>query len=94
MKELFQEAIQVFSKQNDGQLPTNFVIFRDGVADAQRNFVLNTEVPQLEQAIRQQYSDKKPDITVVVVNKRISQRFFVKDQQGRLTNPPSGCIID
>ena len=59
MKELFQEAIQVFSKQHDGQLPTNFVIFRDGVADAQRNFVLNTEVPQLEQAIRNSYPKPK-----------------------------------
>lgn len=31
---------------------------------------------------------------MVVVNKRITQRFFVKDEQGRLRNPPSGCIID
>ena len=30
----------------------------------------------------------------MVVNKRITQRFFVKDQQGRLVNPPNGCIID
>jgi hypothetical protein len=37
---------------------------------------------------------EKPEITVVVVNKRISQRFFVTDSQGRLSNPPSGCIID
>jgi hypothetical protein len=37
---------------------------------------------------------EKPKITVIVVNKRISQRFFVKDQGGRLVNPPSGCIID
>lgn len=36
----------------------------------------------------------KPQITVVVVNKRITQRFFVKDEAGRLRNPPSGCIID
>jgi hypothetical protein len=36
----------------------------------------------------------KPQITVVVVNKRITQRFFVKDEKGCLRNPPSGCIID
>jgi hypothetical protein len=29
-----------------------------------------------------------------VVNKRITQRFFVKDFNGELRNPPSGCIID
>ena len=38
--------------------------------------------------------DEHPEITVVVVNKRISQRFFVKSESGRLSNPPSGCIID
>jgi hypothetical protein len=35
-----------------------------------------------------------PKIALIVVNKRINQRFFVKDNQGRLSNPPSGCIID
>jgi len=35
-----------------------------------------------------------PEITVVVVNKRISQRFFVTDGKGILSNPPSGCLID
>ena len=29
-----------------------------------------------------------------MVNKRITQRFFVKDGRGHLMNPPSGCIID
>ena len=33
-------------------------------------------------------------MTLVVVNKRITQRFFVKDSNGRLMNPPTGCIID
>lgn len=36
----------------------------------------------------------KPKITLFVVNKRIIQSFFVRDNQGRLNNPPSGCIID
>jgi hypothetical protein len=34
MRELCEDAIQVFRKNNDGQLPTNFVIYRDGVGDA------------------------------------------------------------
>ena len=37
---------------------------------------------------------EQPEITVVVVNKRITQRFFVQENNGRLNNPPSGCIID
>ena len=30
-----------------------------------------------------------------MVNKRINQRFFLRDEiSGKLNNPPSGCIID
>jgi hypothetical protein len=31
---------------------------------------------------------------VIIVNKRIAQRFFVADDKGTLNNPPSGCLID
>jgi len=57
---------------------------------------LASEIPQLEEAIKELYNlaKEKPQITVVVVNKRIIQRFFVIDAQGRTSNPPSGCIID
>lgn len=58
--------------------------------------MLSTEIPQFESAINELYNKatSKPQITVVVVNKRITQRFFVKDEKGCLRNPPSGCIID
>jgi hypothetical protein len=58
--------------------------------------VLNIEIPQFENAIGDVYNKAaiKPKITVVVVNKRISQRFFIIDSQGKPQNPPSGCIID
>jgi hypothetical protein len=39
-------------------------------------------------------SAKKPAITLIIVNKRITQRFFVDNGQGSLINPPSGCIVD
>jgi aubergine-like protein len=28
------------------------------------------------------------------VNKRITQRFFVENENGTIDNPPSGCVID
>ena len=96
MKESIEEAIKSFSINHHGEFPTNFIIFRDGVGDAQRDQVLSAEIPQFEAAIIKLYNkaSEKPEITVVLVNKRISQRFFVTDAQGRLSNPPSGCIID
>jgi len=96
MKLLIKEAIQVFSENHNRELPTNFIIFRDGVSTEMRDQVLAREIPQFEEAIRelQNAARDRVEITVVVVNKRITQRFFVKDSNGRLTNPPSGCIVD
>ena len=34
MKQALQNAIAAFKKQNGGKLPTNFIIYRDGVGDA------------------------------------------------------------
>lgn len=96
MKDALKSAIKVFADQHKNEYPTNFVIYRDGVGDAMRDQVLATEIPQFETAINEVYNKAaaKPQITVVVVNKRITQRFFVKDERGQLRNPPSGCIID
>jgi len=91
-------AIEEFSKQHMGKTPTNFVFFRDGVSDAQRDQVLKSEVSQFEDAIKHIYMNRAatlPEITVIIVNKRISQRFFmVEPRSGKILNPPSGCIID
>lgn len=62
-----------------------------------RRQVLQQEVNQLRMAITETYNQvkKKPEVTVIIVNKRITQRFFLEDSNGRkLQNPPSGCLID
>ena len=95
MKECIKNAIEVFASKHGGNYPTNFIIYRDGLGDAQRDLCLSREIPQFQQAINELYNKvQNPQITLIVVNKRITQRFFVKDQQGRLMNPPNGCIID
>ena len=55
-------------------MPTNFIIFRDGVGDAQRDAVIRIEVSQFKEAISQLYPEDaaRPEITLVVVNKRIN----------------------
>lgn len=35
-----------------------------------------------------------PDFTLVVVNKRINQRMFIKGTNGEASNPEPGSIID
>jgi len=74
MKEMMKEAIEAFAALHNRQLPTNYVIFRDGVGDAQRDQVLSIEIPQFEAAISEltNKAAEKPELTVVVVNKRIT----------------------
>ena len=96
MKEALRKAIDAFAEQNRGNLPTNYIIYRDGVGDAMRDQVISKEITQFKEVFSEIYNkvDRKPEVTLVVVNKRITQRFFVQDNQGRLINPPSGCIVD
>lgn len=94
---VLKEALQIFAQRNPKKCyPDHFIIFRDGVGDAMRRQVLQHEVSQFREAINDVYNKaaKKPHLTVVIVNKRITQRFFVQDKFGNLNNPPSGCIID
>jgi hypothetical protein len=95
MKQALKNAIESFASNNNGEYPTNFIIYRDGLGDAQRDLCLAKEIPQFTQAINENYNKAKcPSLTLIVVNKRITQRFFVKDGNGKLMNPPNGCIID
>ena len=96
MKDHLKKAISVFAKHHDGHLPTNFIIYRDGVGDAMRQQVINKEILQFRNAFSEVYNPAgyQPKITLIVVNKRITQRFFVKDRSGKFENPPPGCIVD
>jgi len=40
MKDSIKRAIEVFAGHHEKKLPTNFIIFRDGVGDAMRDQVL------------------------------------------------------
>ena len=45
MRDSICEAITTFSKHHKGEFPTTFIIYRDGVGDAQRDQVLSAEIP-------------------------------------------------
>ena len=95
LKEALKRAIAVFMDRNE-QRPEHFIVYRDGVGDAMRRQVLQHEISQLKEAINETYNQaaKKPYITTIIVNKRITQRFFLEDDRGNLINPPSGSCID
>lgn len=75
-------------------MPEHIFIYRDGVGDSMRAQVIQAELEQLKKVIEEQYRDKpRPHITLIIVNKRVRQRFF-EIENGRITNPPQGTYID
>ena len=44
LKETLSLAVEAFQERHGGALPTNYVIYRDGVGDAQRDQVIKVEI--------------------------------------------------
>ncbi|KAG8012192.1 Piwi-like protein 1 [Nibea albiflora] len=85
-------ALKDYLKWNNC-LPSRIIVYRDGVGDGQLHSVVNYEVSQIMDCIKSMGHDYMPKLSVVVVKKRISSRFFARIN-GKVTNPPPGTIID
>ena len=59
-------------------LPTNIVIFRDGVGDGEMKKVGEYEVPQFMRAFTSFGEGYRPRFAQVVVQKRINTRMFLR----------------
>ena len=72
--EALRNAIAVFREKHKNSLPTNFIIYRDGVGDAMRDQVIGSEIQRYQEAIADIYRSSKfqPKITLIFVNKRIT----------------------
>lgn len=59
-----------------------------------RDSVIQKELSQLKKVLKEQSNSMNvPEITLVIVNKRIQQRMF-EERDGRKVNPKIGSIID
>ena len=63
-----------------------------------RKMIIEQELEQLKIICNEEYGPsgskiKLPEITLIVVNKRIRQRFFEKNGKN-IMNPPQGTFID
>ncbi len=94
LTEYYKGAFGAYRDFNDGALPEHIFIYRDGVGDAMRKMVIETELDQLKKLLREIYgTEKQPEITLIIVNKRVRQRFFeIRGHQ--YLNPPAGTYVD
>ncbi|KAF6729960.1 Piwi-like protein 1 [Oryzias melastigma] len=92
LKMAFAGALKDYLKFNNC-LPSRIIVYRDGVGDGQLHSVVNYEISQILESIKSMGQDYEPKVTVVVVKKRISSRFFAMIN-GKVNNPPPGTVID
>ncbi|XP_015176453.1 PREDICTED: piwi-like protein 1 [Polistes dominula] len=88
----FISAIDEYKRRN-GNYPNRIIVYRDGVGDGQIQVITNYEVKQLLETFTRIDPNYKPQLSVIVVQKRINTRLFY-EEKGNLINPGSGTIID
>ncbi|XP_034726927.1 piwi-like protein 1 [Etheostoma cragini] len=92
LKMALSAALKAYLKFNNC-LPSRIIVYRDGVGDGQLHSVVNYEVTQIKDSISSMGHDYVPKLSVVVVKKRISSRFFAHIN-GKVSNPPPGTVVD
>ncbi|KAI1122648.1 ribonuclease H-like domain-containing protein [Nemania abortiva] len=97
LKERFAERLRLFRQHNNGRLPINIIIFRDGVSEGQFKKVLEEELPHIRAACQEIYpANQSPKISVIVSVKRHQTRFYPTDQNHmvRSRNVKNGTVVD
>lgn len=80
------------SFQHNNCNPQRIIIYRDGVGDGDLDYVVNYEVKQLLQTFNRIEPNYKPQLSVIVVQKRINTRLFVGDVS-RQCDYLSRCVV-
>lgn len=105
LSDYFMRSFQCYREFNQGRMPNHIFIYRDGVGDSMRQQVIDFELEQLNKIIQEEYGFfdceegkyNPPKVTLIIVNKRVRQRFFQQTHQNGQTfidNPPQGTYVD
>jgi eukaryotic translation initiation factor 2C len=90
IKGMVIERLQHFCQHNCSQvLPSNILLYRNGVSESQYTELMTLETPQITAARQQQLSQgyvsrnnlSKPRVTVIIVSKRHNTRFYATRMQ-------------
>jgi len=88
----FTSGISAYCKYN-GCNPERIIIYRDGVGVGDLDYVEKYEVKQLLATFNRIAPNYKPQFSVVIVQKRINTRLFIKGRDG-LDNSEPGTVVD
>lgn len=101
LTDLMKSRLALWRKRNNGSLPENVLVCRDGVSEGQYDLIIQDELPKIRQACDEVYSPATtkqglPRITIIVVGKRHHTRFYPtrSEDADRSFNPQNGTVVD
>ncbi|KAK3381559.1 ribonuclease H-like domain-containing protein [Podospora didyma] len=96
--EKFRSRLRLWQNKNQGRLPDNILIYRDGVSEGQFKAVLDDELLHIREACTMMYkAGSSPRITLIVSVKRHQTRFFPTDAghiHSGSKSPREGTVVD
>lgn len=87
------KIVKEYAKSNNGLLPTNVIVYRDGVGQGQIHELNMKEVESIVSSLKKEFPKDTIDVSVILVTKRINERFFTNDVHAT-ENPGNGVIVD
>ena len=100
--DMLKTRLSLWRAKNNGTLPENILVYRDGVSEGQYQSTLDVELAGMRQGCRDTYSANLqnrglPRFSVIVVGKRHHTRFYATkpgDSQGGPMNTRPGTVVD
>lgn len=83
LKEAMKHALDAYHAEQKA-MPKHIILYRDGVGDTTKRHIIQKEVSQIKEALHEVFNKASviPCITVIIVQKKITQRFFTVDSEG------------
>ncbi|KAF3906958.1 hypothetical protein AA313_de0209849 [Arthrobotrys entomopaga] len=97
LEEMVVERLMEYARNNNDNIPTKVLFYRDGVSEGQYDTVLQDEVPQILKAFEKyKPKSKPPKLTVVIVGKRHHTRFYPAEDKAadQKYNCKPGTVVD
>lgn len=81
MSEMVHDMVRHYESKMK-EVPENIIFYRDGVGENQIEMVEQKEFVQTRNLLKKEYPGNTPKLTLIIVTKRIDDRFFLRQQRG------------
>ena len=75
LQEMMGDLLTEYSDRNNGMLPEQIIVYRDGVSEGQFNAALQSEIKALSKTFAEKREGYEPKVTYIVVQKRHHTRY-------------------